>query len=94
MATLGPSAATPMHLLETTMCTARRASDPHSYRSPRTERWREVARSLGEAELYRRTGVQLMPINTIFQFAGAHRHELARAPADDASRARGLRAHG
>jgi rhamnulokinase len=61
------------------MCTAGRASDPHSYRSPRTEGWREVARSLGEAELYRRTGVQLMPINTIFQLAAHDRDELARA---------------
>jgi rhamnulokinase len=54
-------------------------SDPHSYRSPRTDRWRDVARSLGEAELYRRTGVQLMPINTIFQLAAHDRTELDRA---------------
>ena len=54
-------------------------SDPHSYRSPRTEGWRDVARALGEAELYRRTGVQLMPINTIFQLAAHDRAELGRA---------------
>ena len=54
-------------------------SDPHSYRSPRTEGWREVARSVGEVELYRRTGVQLMPINTIFQLAAHGADELARA---------------
>ena len=54
-------------------------SDPHSYRSPRTDGWREVARSLGEAELYRRTGVQLMPINTVFQLAAHDRGELERA---------------
>lgn len=54
-------------------------SDPHSYRSPRTQGWREVARSVGEVELYRRTGVQLMPINTIFQLAAHGADELARA---------------
>ena len=54
-------------------------SDPHSYRSPRTDGWRAVAQSLGEAELYRRTGVQLMPINTIFQLAAHDRAELDRA---------------
>ena len=54
-------------------------SDPHSYRSPRTEGWRDVARSIGEAELYRRTGIQLLPINTIFQLAAHDPAELARA---------------
>jgi rhamnulokinase len=54
-------------------------SDPHSYRSPRTEGWRDTARSLGEADLYRRTGIQLMPINTIFQLAAHDTDELARA---------------
>lgn len=54
-------------------------SDPHSYRSTRTDGWRAVARSLGEADLYRRTGVQLMPINTIFQLAAHNRTELERA---------------
>lgn len=54
-------------------------SDPHSYRSPRTHAWRDVARSLGEVELYRRTGIQLLPINTIFQLASHDRDELADA---------------
>ncbi len=54
-------------------------SDPHSYRSPRTAHWRDVVDSIGEAELYRRTGVQLMPINTIFQLAAHDRAELDRA---------------
>jgi rhamnulokinase len=54
-------------------------SDPHSYRSPRTEGWRDVARTIGEATLYRRTGIQLMGINTIFQLAAHDRDELARA---------------
>ena len=38
-----------------------------------------MARSLGERDLYRRTGVQLMPINTIFQLAAHDRSELDRA---------------
>ena len=54
-------------------------SDPHSYRSPRTSEWRRVADAVGEAELYRRTGVQLMPINTIFQLAAHDPDELRRA---------------
>jgi len=54
-------------------------SDPHSYRSPRTAKWRDVVDGLGEPELYRRTGIQLMPINTIFQLAAHDRTELARA---------------
>jgi rhamnulokinase len=54
-------------------------SDPHSYRSGRTASWRSVAEELGEATLYRRTGVQLMPINTIFQLAAHDRAELRRA---------------
>jgi rhamnulokinase len=54
-------------------------SDPHSYRSPRTDGWRDVARSIGEAELYRRSGIQLMAINTIFQLAAHDSDELARA---------------
>jgi rhamnulokinase len=54
-------------------------SDPHSYRSGRTASWRSVAEELGDAALYRRTGVQLMPINTIFQLAAHDRDELRRA---------------
>ncbi len=53
-----------------------------------------MARSIGESELYRRTGIQLMPINTIFQLAAHDRDELARARrARDAPRAGRLRAH-
>ena len=40
-----------------------------------------MARSLGEAELYRRTGIQLMAINTIFQLAAHDRGELPRRAA-------------
>jgi rhamnulokinase len=54
-------------------------SDPHSYRSGRTASWRSVAQELGDATLYRRTGVQLMPINTIFQLAAHDRAEVRRA---------------
>ena len=54
-------------------------SDPHSYRSPRTSEWRRIADHIGEAELYRRTGIQLIPINTIFQLAAHDTAELARA---------------
>ena len=54
-------------------------SDPHSYRSPRTAKWRDVVDVIGETELYRRTGIQLMPINTIFQLAAHDGAELARA---------------
>jgi rhamnulokinase len=54
-------------------------SDPHSYRSGRTASWRSVVEELGEATLYRRTGVQLMPINTIFQLAAHDPEELRRA---------------
>jgi rhamnulokinase len=54
-------------------------SDPHSYRSPRTSGWNSVAEKLGEADLYRRTGVQLLPINTIFQLAAHDSDELRRA---------------
>jgi rhamnulokinase len=54
-------------------------SEPHSYRSNRTDSWHEIARALGEEDLYRRTGVQLMPINTVFQLAAHDPDELARA---------------
>jgi rhamnulokinase len=54
-------------------------SDPHSYRSPRTSGWSAVAEQLGDADLYRRTGVQLLPINTIFQLAAHDPDELRRA---------------
>jgi rhamnulokinase len=52
---------------------------PFSYRDTRTDGWRAVAERLGEKRLYAETGVQLMPINTIFQLAVHDRAELARA---------------
>ncbi len=38
-----------------------------------------MARSIGEVELYRRAGIRLLPINTIFQLAAHARDELAQA---------------
>jgi rhamnulokinase len=52
---------------------------PFSYRDPRTDGWRAIAERLGEKRLYAETGVQLMPINTIFQLAVHDRAELRRA---------------
>jgi rhamnulokinase len=52
---------------------------PFSYRDTRTDGWRAIAERLGEKRLYVETGVQLMPINTIFQLALHDRAELARA---------------
>ncbi|MEY2471974.1 MAG: rhamnulokinase [Actinomycetota bacterium] len=52
---------------------------PFSYRDPRTDGWRAIAERLGEKRLYAETGVQLMPINTIFQLAVHDRDEMARA---------------
>jgi rhamnulokinase len=43
--------------------------DPHCYRSNRTLGWREVAARLGPERLYAMTGIQAMPINTLFQLA-------------------------
>jgi rhamnulokinase len=54
-------------------------SDPHSYRSGRTDGWRDIANDLGTESLYRRTGIQLMPINTIFQLAAHDPEELQRS---------------
>jgi rhamnulokinase len=44
-------------------------SSPHSYRSARTERWRETVDRIGEDRLYAINGIQQMPINTIYQLA-------------------------
>jgi rhamnulokinase len=52
---------------------------PFSYRDTRTDAWRAIAERLGEKRLYTETGVQLIPINTIFQLALHDRAELARA---------------
>jgi rhamnulokinase len=54
-------------------------AQPFSYRDTRTEGWRAVAERLGDKRIYAETGVQLMPINTIFQLAVHDRAELARA---------------
>lgn len=42
---------------------------PYSYRDPRTSDWQQVVNEVGAEWLYKRTGIQLMPINTIFQLA-------------------------
>jgi rhamnulokinase len=52
---------------------------PFSYRDARTADWRGVVDRLGERRLYETTGVQLMPINTVFQLAAHDRRELERA---------------
>lgn len=54
-------------------------SPPHSYRSTRTAGWSGIVERIGEDRLYRATGIQLMPINTIFQLAAHDPGELARA---------------
>jgi rhamnulokinase len=55
---------------------------PVSYRDDRTDGYRQVVDRVGERQLYRATGVQLQPFNTLFQVAAhdAHnRDELAAA---------------
>ena len=53
---------------------------PVSYRDGRTGRYEAVVTRLGGAEaLYRTTGVQLQPFNTVFQVAAHDADELARA---------------
>lgn len=52
---------------------------PFAYRDERTAGWRTTVDRLGEERLYEQTGIQLMPINTIFQLAAHDRTELARA---------------
>lgn len=54
-------------------------SPPYSYRDPRTAGWRKTADRIGADRLYQLTGVELMPINTIFQLAAHDRNELRRA---------------
>jgi rhamnulokinase len=54
-------------------------SAPISYRDPRTAGWEETAAHIGRDRLYELTGIQLMPINTIFQLAAHDPDELARA---------------
>lgn len=52
---------------------------PHAYRDERTHGWETVVERLGEKRLYMDAGVQLMPINTIFQLAAHDRVEINRA---------------
>lgn len=52
---------------------------PFSYRDSRTDVWREVGDAIGLERIYGITGIQLMPINTIFQLAVHPREELDRA---------------
>lgn len=54
-------------------------SPPISYRDQRTAGWQELAARIGEQRLYEATGIQLMPINTIFQLDAHDPDELARA---------------
>ena len=52
---------------------------PFSYRDKRTEGWRQTVEAIGERRLYQLTGIQLMPINTIFQLAAHDRDQLVAA---------------
>jgi rhamnulokinase len=52
---------------------------PFCYRDERTRDWREVVARIGERRLYELAGLQLMPINTIFQLAAHDAGERARA---------------
>jgi rhamnulokinase len=52
---------------------------PFCYRDERTRDWREVVARIGERRLYELAGLQLMPINTIFQLAAHDADERARA---------------
>lgn len=52
---------------------------PYAYRDARTDDWRVTADRLEEERLYEQTGIQLMPINTIFQLAVHDRDELRSA---------------
>lgn len=52
---------------------------PFSYRDSRTNGWQETADRIGLENLYERTGVQIMGINTIFQLAAHDSAELRNA---------------
>lgn len=54
-------------------------SAPWSHRDDRTHRWRDVADRIGPERIFTSTGIQLLPINTLFQLAFHDRRELARA---------------
>ncbi len=57
----------------------RLVAPPFAYRDSRTDDWRVTADRVGAERLYEQTGIQLMPINTIFQLAAHDRDELTRA---------------
>lgn len=52
---------------------------PFSYRDSRTDDWYRVGDGIGLDRIYAISGIQLMPINTIFQLAVHRRDELERA---------------
>jgi rhamnulokinase len=52
---------------------------PFSYRDPRTDGWLGIAETIGLERIYAITGIQLMPINTIFQLAVHPQAELKEA---------------
>ncbi len=52
---------------------------PVSYRDARTDGYAAILERLGAERLYARTGVQVMPINTVFQLAVHDRAELEKA---------------
>jgi len=52
---------------------------PFCYRDERTRDWLEVVARIGERRLYQLAGLQLMPLNTIFQLAAHDAGERARA---------------
>jgi rhamnulokinase len=52
---------------------------PISYRDPRTRGYRAVVERIGTRRLYELTGIQPLPLNTIFQLAAHDRAQLARA---------------
>jgi rhamnulokinase len=54
-------------------------SPPYCYRDERTRGWRATAERIGAEHLYAVTGIQLLPLNTIFQLAAHDRSELSRA---------------
>jgi len=52
---------------------------PFCYRDERTSAWRDVVARIGERRFYELAGLQLMPINTIFQLAAHDATERSRA---------------
>jgi rhamnulokinase len=52
---------------------------PFCYRDERTRDWLEVVARIGERRLYQLAGLQLMPLNTIFQLAAHDASERGRA---------------